>query len=185
MQTKNSSVLYLFALTAILISACDSSSLVSETDEEMEVIRSSMKMVLVEYGTPFGPEYVAGMEEGSVQVEIDFNPLMEPEKLSPSPFGCIATMPNRSQEFRYIGHTFFFYFEDHIIEQSDGRYQHINWRALSDDAPNGVIAGVWRCIVPFTDVSVQTMTELINMYFERNFPELEFTAEVVAREYDF
>ena len=184
MLIKNSSALQLFVITILLISACDSSSLVSDV-EERELVSSSMKMVLVEYGTPFGPEYVAGMEEGSVEVEIDFNPLQEPEKLSPSPFGCIATMPNKSQNFRYIGHTFFFYFEDHIIEQSDGRYQHINWRALSDDAPNGVIAGVWRCIVPFTDVSVQTMTELINMYFERNFPELEFTAEVVAREYDF
>lgn len=142
-----------------------------------------MRMVLVKYGTPFGPEHVKSMSEGSTDVELDFKPLEEPEKLSPSPFGCIGSMPNTSPEHRYMNRTFFFYFGNEEIEASRGRYQHINWRALTDDAPNGKTAGIWRCIVPMTASSEATITGLIEHYFKRNFPELEFTTEVVAGEY--
>ncbi|CAN5314361.1 hypothetical protein BH23BAC3_BH23BAC3_21560 [soil metagenome] len=186
MRSKLLSVVYLTFTTAFFLTACDSSSLVSGTDDERVVVSSlSIKMVIVTYGTPFGPEYVQSMNEGSVKVEIDFNPLQEPEKLSPSPFGCIGSMPNRSPEHKYINRTFFFYFEDDVIEESKGRYQHINWRALSEDAPNGETAGIWRCIVPLTKTSEHTMAGSINHYFERKFPELDFTTEVVTSEYQF
>lgn len=186
MRSKLFSLIYLAIPAAIFLTACDSSSFVSGTDDERVVISSSsVKMVIVNYGTPFGPEYVQSMNEGSVKVVIDFNPLQEPDKLSPSPFGCIGSMPNSSPEHRYINRTFFFYFEDDVIEESNGRYQHINWRALSGDAPNGETAGIWRCIVPLTDTSEQTMAGLINHYFERNFPDIDFTTETVTREYQF
>ena len=148
------------------------------------MVQMGVRFVMVPYQSPMGPVEERDMMAGSLEASPDFNPLQEPERLSPSPFGCSGSEPHPEVPNRYTFRYFYLYFDKKFIDQAEERFQFTYWRADSPDGPNGVTLGIWSCYLPMTDFSEDIVDSFLRSYFDSNHRGIEYTTIVHSSELD-
>lgn len=149
-----------------------------------EVAQLGIRFVMVPRQSPMGPGEQRDMMAGSLEAVPDFNPLTEPERLSPSPFGCYGSEPHSQSPEKYNFRYFYLYFDQQIIKQADDRFQFTYWRANSPDGPNGETLAIWRCFLPMTDFSENIVVSFLESYFDYNHRGIKYSSFVRTDELD-
>ncbi|MCC5942407.1 MAG: hypothetical protein JJU37_12780 [Balneolaceae bacterium] len=170
-------------ILSFMLLSCDATQTVSVQDNP-EIAQISIRFVMVPPESPMGPGEERDMMAGSLEAAPDFNPLQEPGRLLPAPFGCYGSQPHRQVSDRYIFRYFNIYFDKSVIEQADNRFQYTYWRASSPDGPNGNILGIWHCYLPMTDFSEDIVVNFLESYFDNNYGGYEYTTFVSSHELD-
>ncbi len=168
---------------SFLTAGCDTSQPVAVQDHP-EIVQMGVRFVMVPYRSPLGPGEERDMMAGSFEAAPDFNPLAEPERLSPSPFGCYGSEPHPQVHDKYSFRYFYLYFDKQFIEQADDRFQFTYWRANSNDGPNGETLAIWRCFLPMTDFSENIVVNFLESYFDNNHSGIEYRSMVRSNELD-